>query len=748
MGPSGAQLGTATGRITIDTRDLAKVEAFAQQVGQSVARSLGQIDAGAKRASGGIGALSGSLGGLLGGFSAIRIGQFILQADQLATAYKRQNVAATSLAGGQEELNQLLDAYDKATGKAIAKADQMAAVTKLQAIGFADSAQELDEFVTAARGASLAMGLSQEYIVSQLQLTIANQSKLRLDQIGLGIAEVEGRVNRLKSADGGLTDQMAYQNAVLGLLQEKFGGLVKSQAGLATGAEKMAKAWKDASLEIGEAFGPEISTSLEGASTQITGISRNLRDLKTDIDNVKQGLRDEGGIGGDSWLSKILNFDVSFGLGQMELTTRRGQGLALVQRRDYSRASATSGGGSYIGGPGGQGIGPAPIDPHLEDRRAAAIDYQRQLADIERDAQSARLDATRQYESQRSSTIREFEKSVAREEADWLLQRGRAVAEFNESVADLQADAAKRDARLESDYADRTAEIRSDAAKRLSDIEEDYQRNRERAERNFRYRLSDAAARLDAVAVVQEQRNFKRQSEDAKDAHDEQVSDLQEQIAERLDQERKAHERQLQDNRDADAQRLADMQEAFVEQRQQEEEDRRIRLERQAQDHVDQLAEMDRAQGERLAQIAQHEAEERKAAEDAHLQEMAELGVVLSTGWALVQKSIEAQMLKEYEDFKKKLEERFKQPRQDKYGNLTDTPYMPEYASGGWVNQTGPAYLHAGEYVASARMAQNIANNSMGNVAINIYGAPGQSADDIGRAVRGELEGLFRGMLN
>ena len=59
------------------------------------------------------------------------------------------------------------------------------------------------------------------------------------------------------------------------------------------------------------------------------------------------------------------------------------------------------------------------------------------------------------------------------------------------------------------------------------------------------------------------------------------------------------------------------------------------------------------------------------------------------------------------------------------------------------------AQVHAGEYVANARQAANmVSNKSVGDISIIVNGAPGQSEAGIGRAIREELEDLFRGMLN
>jgi hypothetical protein len=754
---NGASLGEARGRITIETADLDRAAQSARTAARQIEQALGGISTGTQRAERSIQSLSSSLSQLGGAFGLVTgaaavaaIGRFALQADATATAYKRQEVAALSLAGSQGKLNALLVTYDQVTGGAVDKAQALSDVTMLQAIGFADTTQELERFVTAARGISVATGRPLEFVIQQLQLAIANQSELRLDQIGLGIDEVKNKVSELKTANSGLSDAMAYQNAILTVAERKFGDLVKSQEAQATGAEKARKAWADLSLAIGEAFGPAFGGALSGAASQIDGVRQNVQALAADLERVGAIL---AAIRSGDW-SAYIQASITLGnsvLGRTPLSQQMGAGA------DIARPTIRP------------GIdGPRPDDPRAGERRAAQLDFQRQIADIERSANEQRLDATRSYESQRSQTIADYERSIAREAEDFARQRVRAQQELMRQIADIEDEGRRNAARWASDLAERISELSADSGeriaeaqentnKRIAEIEEDYQRNRERAERDHRDRLFDAAARLDAVAVFNEQRNFKRQQQDADEAHREQLDKLNEQLSERIqdeqenlqeriDQENRAHARRLADAKDADDRRIADMREDFARRQAEEDADRAVRLRRMAEDHAAQLAQQAAAQAERLAQIARHEAEERKAAEDAHLKEMEQLGVVLSKGWLLVQKSIEAAMLKEYEDFKKKLKEQFTQPRQDRFGNLIDQPYMPEFASGGWVNRTGPAMVHAGELILNRQQAAMRSGTTLNlsDGAIVVYGTPGMSPDDIARAVRGELVSVLR----
>jgi len=144
------QLGVASGSIRIDTSDLTRVQATTRQVGRDVSRNLGQIGVGAQRAQASVSGLTSSMGGLVATFGVTlgagliaQMGRLAMQADAMSTAYERQSVAALSLAGSQSKLNELIETYDRVTGGAVDQATALADVTRLQAVGFADSAEEL-----------------------------------------------------------------------------------------------------------------------------------------------------------------------------------------------------------------------------------------------------------------------------------------------------------------------------------------------------------------------------------------------------------------------------------------------------------------------------------------------------------------------------------------------------------------------------------------------------------------------------
>jgi hypothetical protein len=722
-------LGTAVASVVIDVSQPQQVVATMQRVGQDTARAFAQIDTAAKKTELSLKSMFGALGV---GFGAQQLAQFAIHADEVATAYARQSVAAVSLAGSQEKLNALMTTYDKVTGGAIDKANLLAQVTQLQAIGFADSTREIEQFATAVRGISLATGRPQDYVQQQLQLAIANQSVMRLDQIGLGVDEVKNKVNELKAANSSLSEAQAYQNAVLTIADQKFGKLSRSAAGQATELELARKAWKDFTLEIGQEFAPATASFLEATTNELRKVAERLESAARLVAAAKKALDDANKSNANSysaWGTTVAGAKAVFGW-EDPIT-------AAVKRFDRSMSPVVSNATrpydrQYAGGMADTPSGPSA--EQLAEQRQARLDFAQTMADIDRDAADQRLDATRQYESQRTDTIRDYERTIAREAEDFGRQRARAEAQFAKQIADVQADTAEREAEAAEDFAERITDAQEATAKRISDIEENYRRNRERAERTHRDNLLDAAARLDATAVFNEMRRFNREAEEAKTAHDDQISQEQENLAERLQQEQENHAERLAEAREADAERLEDMQEAFEEQKAQEDEDRALRLERMAEDHADQLAEMDSAHALRIEQINQHAAEEREAAQEAHLKEMQALGVVLSQGWTAIQKAIEEAMLKEYDRFALELNKRYAVQ-----GPMTpgEAGALDPWRGGNLLN---PQPLPSG--------GGNTRNFNVAPGAITVIASPGQSAQSVAAAVRVEMVEIFRELSN
>jgi hypothetical protein len=708
-------------------------------------------------------AIGGTMGLVFGVQNLKRVAQFTLALDETTTAYRRQTVAATNLAGGQANLNELLVAYENASGGAIDEATRLADVTRLQAIGFADSADELTRFITVARGISLATGRQQDYVISELALSIANLSTRRLDQIGLGVEEVNNRIDELRETNSSLTREMAYQEAVLGIAEEKYGDLARSAEAQATGQERARKEAKDLRLQLGLLTGNQIDSGMNDLADSIDAVSFALerganfaKQFNSQIDAMRAYM---------PFLTMFISAQpvevtaLKGALGILDTYQKYLQNISdLADEAFYGRPqSSTTGGVLGRGAPGSQ----IYADEQIEVMEQWAAD----VADIEQQAAEQRLDATRQYERQRTDAIADYEQTIARDAEDYARRRLRAEQKLTDDIVDVRNDLADREREMLDDYADKVADLRQDSNDRIVEIEESYAKDRLRRERDHRDNLVTAVARLDAFAVREEQLRYAREKQTADENYQERIDKEKDRLDEQLQNQEEAYQKQLRTARESADERIADLRDEFDERRQMEDEDRAIRLQRQAEDHEAQLAEMDRVHAERIAQIDRQAVQERQELDDAFAEQLTELGLH-NESWMILQKARQKQALDLFEEWWDDLDDVINQRML-----VNAPPQQPDgparrYALGGYVGRTGPAIVHEGEYVLNPHVTRAL-DNMMGGIsqqkivsaittnsrtmsltiapgAIQIYAAPGQDEAMIGQIVDNRLMGLLQ----
>ena len=668
---------------------------------------------------GGGGIAGGFLGGLasgfgigLGGMAVARGMEGLVNAAQQATAYERQQLAAEKLAGSQGKLNRLLEEYTRSSGGAISKATSLANVTRLLATGFAESVPELERFVKATRGAAISLGKPQEEISQETQLAISNTSVKRLDQIGLGIEEVQTRIEELRESNASWTREMAFQEAVLSLMEEKYGALSESIEGQATGIEKLIKSWEDLGLAIGKASKGPLGTLMGMMAEFLDQLARTaeIGEMGGRIAAISRT--------GTTFQEKLMH-PFSDPREVMDENTAR----FIISQANSDRARHVS-----------RRPGTSKPWERPEDQQAMIDASYDAIAQVEKQANIARLQEIENYESQRESIINSYGKSIVREEQDFARQRARSLRDYEKNVLDVMRDAQDREAEMQEDLDRHLADAREDSDERLLDLNESYNEQREKAEKEHRDALMKAAGQLDAIAVLEERKQFKRQQEEQKKQHEKSVENEKESLQERIDDALEAHAERLQDARDADKKRLEDMRVARAQQLADEDEDRAIRLQRAAEDHQDQLNELDRQHAARLEQIKLQAEEDTKAIEDALGADLAAMGVYIK-GYAEIMK----QRDKLIEDWFDKVIERIEDELEERKASTYSYdprlgPQIPHsYAKGGIVPNTGLAYLHAGEYVipAGSDRSSNYSNRSLtiGQGAFSIYTTPGMEHD-------------------
>lgn len=706
-----AELKAALRQRVIAVKAAAREEAEAMRQSQV---SAGAFRRGAASFAGAAfaGPLGGLAGGLAGGGPALAAGLAVsegarraLEATQVATAYGRQEVAGVKLAYTQSRLNALLEAYSRATGGAVDEATTLANVVNLQSIGFGKSAAELERFVRAARGVSLARGRPQEEMIQEISLAIANQSMRRLDQIGLGVKEVNDRMAELRAQNQGMSREAAFQEAVLSRLDEKYGDLAKSAQGQATGTERASKAAKDLTLTIGQVLGPTVNL-VGGAFADSLNI----------------------------WIQRLKL--VEFGAEQVAKALQ-GWGILATPSVNDPRSRTTIGRVTPERFRGGVQI--------REEHQALINQRQESLSSIDRDSVRQQNEATRQGSEQRAGIIRAYEQSIAREAQDFGRQRLNAERKHGLAILDVAQDSARQRMKWQEESERTIAKARADTAERLSEMDEDFKKDQARREKDFKDDMLSAAGRLDAIALLELRKGRARELEDAREAHKEQRSDLEEQLAERERDERDSLQRRIDEQRENDALRIEEMKAAFEESRIQEDIERGIALQRQAADHGDQLAEFDRQQGLRILQIKEQAQAQRDEINAQFEKDMDAQGIRTKA----YEKMLAAQEKAATDSF----------DRWWKHVNDTITGNLPAarhnvpvavpggFASGGLVERSGWARVHAGEYVMPApsmAAASGMGNNSRTvNANITIYG-DGLNEQQVANLVVDYLEELGR----
>ena len=769
-------LGEAKGKIVIDVAQAEAAGIKVKRVGRKMEMDLGKVSIAAKKASvslGGLGKTLGAVGGIFGlqmGLGFVRqMGQAVVASVDLATAYRRQTVAAEGLAGSQFKLNTLLEAYQKVTKGTVDDAQALADVTRLMAVGFADSAGELTSFLNVARGISIAMGKDTDYVIGQLQLAIANQSFMRLDQIGLGVGEVKNRIKELKSESKGLSTEMAFQSAILGIATEKYGALNESTEAAATGLERLRKVWKDLRLEMGQELEGDVQGIAGGTATYLELLQegKNLKQLETRLTTEK--FQRENVPDPDAWGTKV-----SEAIGRWFTRQMIGDETEFEMRQRLAAPGPdVPGGGSFTGGnqtffnvgPSvAQGVDTGLSPEQLTKQRAIVSAHYRAVEDIERQASANRIAEVQNFERQRANMISQFSQQMSREAEDFGIGRGRANADFARNLSRMERDGMRRESDMRAEMERSIGDMRENHQERIAEITTDYHRDMERSEADHKEKLLGAAARLDAAGVVAEQRRFAKEKKTKKTNFDKAIRDEKSTLEESILQRQEALDHQLEIAKRNDERRLEDMKADFERRKQEEDADRELRLERMQADHQTALEEQQRAHDEKMSQINRQEADALIAQEDKFKEQMiaADLG---HEKWINEQTRRQDESLALFQDWWDDIDETMREREANRGSGAPDTgtrseddpSSMREFADGGPVNRTGPAIVHAGEFVlnrqttgALAGMLGNFGqrdligaagskNITVSENAINIHASDGMDIEALGQVVRDQL---------
>lgn len=413
-----------------------------------------------------------------------------------------------------------------------------------------------------------------------------------------------------------------------------------------------------------------------------------------------------------------------------------------------------------------------------------------ELSRIQQEAEAEILAAEEEAARQRAEIIAAYDLRLTRDAEDFARQRARAEEDYQRQIDDINADRIEREAEWQQELNERLERISADAARERERMEEDHQDN-----------LLSAASRLDARAVAEEQRRYNRQRtrfeedlqqriDDERAAHQERIAQAREADEERLADLAEFHERRKAREDEDRAVRLARMEEDHEAQLAQFDEQQERRIQQIRDQATEERVAAAEAYRERLRELGVHYT--------AMITEQARSQGDILSSWTQFWRNMENQVVDTSGDrrggetgrggnrpSRQELEQQaidlmqqnnwqpqtiYNQTRAwrqmsdaelarwleqtfgiDVPGYLLGTPFVP---------QTGLAMLHRGEMVLPPGMAEMARNAGIFNGmhgassssisydnrrlsiapgAIVVHAAPGQSAQDIGAAVRREI---------
>lgn len=595
-------LGTAQGEINIGTKGVIGAERVVKGAAANMERDLNRVGKGVGGLTEQFRKFDSFLGASFAIGAAVGVGKMVLELGKASAQAELTEKSFEQLAQGVgANADAMLEGMRKASRGVITDSALILGANRAIASNVADTGAEMNQILEIARATGQAFGFTTADAFDKIVRGVGKLEPELLDELGIMV--------RL--------DQVFRSYA----------------ASLGTTAEKLTEAQRRQAL-LNEVI-RQSQDEVDAAAGSIGNSADKYERMNVATEKLAKSFGDLLNAGGVPIWVDIFSARIQSEIGLME------GWIELIEKAQ--RLVGMGGGGTIVSGAAPWGTRGAPpalpgapgprFGENQEKAEALAVDRFEAEKDIDRQATSDALEAKRNHADAVGDIERSYQTSSRREAEDFATSRLRAEADHLAQIADIREDAGRREtdaaedlartiSRARDDSGERIAEARENANERLLELEEDFQKNRERANEDHRDKMLSAAGRLDAIALLEERKRFARESEDAKEAHDEQRDDLQEQLDERIADEnealaksianaQEAHDRQLEDARQADERRIQDMKDDFEARKILEDEDRAIRLTRMAEDHRARLDEMARQHQLDLEQIATDKADAR-----------------------------------------------------------------------------------------------------------------------------------------
>ena len=225
-----------------------------------------------------------AVGAAVAGFAVTARQAFkaVEQAAELELARERFDNLATSIGSTGDAL---LGKFSRATGGMLSDAEMIASASQIISTGLADNEQDVIRLATVVSE----LGLDMQQVI----LTFANNSKMRLDSLGLSVSDVDARTQELVAT--GMTMDEAFDAAVLELLEDRL-ELMGSAADTTAGDIKTLRAtWSNLADDfraglldaVAEDIGL-IGAAAQGSDSALRAAARGSGEF---VGSIKEGLK-------------------------------------------------------------------------------------------------------------------------------------------------------------------------------------------------------------------------------------------------------------------------------------------------------------------------------------------------------------------------------------------------------------------------------------------------------------------------
>jgi len=535
-----------------------------------------------------------AIGAVVGAVAAgIKLAMDAVRGLRIETSFR---VLAASAGQSSDEI---LAAMQRASKGVVDDITLMQKANTALQLGVAKTPEDFDKLISSAIALGQAVGQDAVTSIDNLINAAGRGSKQVLDNLGLSIAEVNARMEKLAQLQYGLPvdklddaqRRLVMIAATLDAANEKAAGLKGNVHDLGVGGEQAIAGFKNVKQELSEILLLVFNLVNEGFAAFFGGegifarLTRGAKDwqrvlvqiyamtlsyftsIKVVLDQLFKGNLD---VFDPGFFAEV--FEKSFSQIMPELESKFAQ---VLDPEQYAEQMAA---------------GYSPLEPIVEatEKDAGTIN-----AILDRSAEQM-MDTITTTNQQIEQLTQQHQDRIFQINQRYYERRDKAIADYETRRAELVATAAEQLADLADDTAKKRAETESEYRIEQERATEDYYREMRRLESQYQVDLTDAVKNRDARAIV-----------DLRRTHKEEKQERAENFATQQQREKEDQQRRLRELQENEARRRREIEASLQKQLTSQKQAYQKQLQELAQNNAKQIAAENTSYQQRQAQLNQ-----------------------------------------------------------------------------------------------------------------------------------------------